>query len=168
VVRKFFPHDKNYILEDAQLSLRQSMLTYLVDYVKVEHLLQNNPLGIVDAMTAKIHQHASDKVELLEEFYLLLAGVFRYLYYQDNQLMFPFDGQEDSIRYQKEWTQWFQRWTRHFCQQENFRKAILELTVFYPEDYTPRMAGFRLFAFISKTFDLKFDRRKRIVNRDVA
>jgi hypothetical protein len=46
VQRKFFPRDKNYVLEDAQLSLENPLMTYLVDFVKVEHLLHNNPLGI--------------------------------------------------------------------------------------------------------------------------
>jgi hypothetical protein len=168
VIRKFFPHDKNYILEEAQLSLQQPLLSYLLDYVKVEHLLRNNSLGIMDNMFRKITEHSSGDVGQLEEFYLLLSGVFRYLYYQDNQLVFPFDGLEDFARYQKQWSDAFKKWTRRFCEQESFRKAILELTVFYPEDYTPQMSGLRLSAFISKTFDLKFDRQKRILKNHVA
>jgi hypothetical protein len=168
VIRKFFPHDKNYILEEAQLSLKQSLLSYLLDYVKVEHLLRNNPLGIMDKMSRQITGHSSEDVGQLEEFYLLLSGVFRYLYYQDNQLVFPFDGLEDFARYQKQWSDSFKKWTRQFCEQESFRKAILELTVFYPQDYTPQMSGLRLSAFISRNFDLKFDRQKRIVKNHVA
>lgn len=168
MIRKFFPHDKNYILEEAQLSLQQSLLFYLLDYVKVEHLLRNNPLGIMDTMALKITTHSSDKVEQLSEFYILMTGVFRYLYYQDNQLAFPFDGLDDFARYQKQWSDFFRKWSRHFCEQESFRRAILELTVFYPEDYTPQMSGLRLSIFISKTFDLKFDRHKRIVKNHVA
>lgn len=168
MVRKFFPHDKNYILEEAQLSLQKSLLSYLLDYVKVEHLLRNNPLGIMDNMSMQITTHSSDDADQLEEFYVLLSGVFRYLYYQDNQLVFPFDGMEDFARYQKQWSDSFKKWTRQFCKQESFRRAILELTVFYPEDYTPQMSGLRLSAFISKTFDLKFDRQRRIVKNHVA
>lgn len=144
------------------------MLTYLLDYVKVEHLLRNNPLGIMDNMSMQITTHSSDDVGQLDEFYLLLSGVFRYLYYQDNQLVFPFDGLEDFARYQKQWSDSFKQWTRKFCEQESFRRAILELTVFYPEDYTPQMTRLRLSVFIAKTFDLKFDRQKRIVKNFVA
>jgi hypothetical protein len=168
VVRKFFPHDKNYILEEAQLSLQKSLLSYLLDYVKVEHLLRINPLGIMDNLSLKIREHSSDDHTQVEEFYLQLAGVFRYLYYKDNQLVFPFDGTDDFSRYQKEWTECFTRWTKHFCEQETFRKAILELTVFYPLDYTPQMSGLRLSAFISKAFDLKIDRQKTISKKHVA
>jgi hypothetical protein len=168
VVRKFFAHDKNYVLEEAQLSLQTSLLSYLVDYVKVEHLLRNNPLGIMDSMTSKICEHSNNDVTQLKEFYVLLAGVFRYLYYRDNQLVFPFDGMEDFTRYQQQWSDSFKRWTRKFCEQDSFRKAILELTVFYPKDYTPQMSGLRLNAFISKSFDLKFDRQKQIIKHYVA
>ena len=168
MIRKFFPHDKNYILEEVQLSLQQSLLSYLLDYVKVEHLLRNNPLGIMDTMSRQITEHSSEDVRQLDEFYLLLAGVFRYLYYQDNQLVFPFDGLDDFARYQKQWSDSFRKWTRQFCEQDSFRRAILELTVFYPEDYTPQMSGLRLSAFISKTFDLRFDRQRRIVKNHVA
>lgn len=168
MIRKFFPHDKNYILEEVQLSLQKSLLSYLLDYVKVEHLLRNNPLGIMDRMALKITSHPSDDVGQLEEFYVLLSGVFRYLYYQDNQLAFPFDGLDDYARYRKQWSDSFKKWTKQFCEQDSFRRAILELTVFYPEDYTPQMSGLRLSAFVSKTFDLKFDRHRRIVKNHVA
>ena len=166
--RKFFPRDKNYILEEAQLSLQNPLLTYLLDYVKVEHLLRNNPLGIMDDTFIKIQQHATEDLFQLEEFYLNLAGVFRYLYYSDNQLQLSFDGQDDFTRYQRQWSDQFKQWTKNFCRDENFRKAILELTVFYPQDYTPQMSGLRLSAYISKTFDLKIDAQKGILKKGVA
>lgn len=168
MVRKFFPLDKNYILEEAQLSLQKSLLSYLLDYVKVEHLMRTNPLGLMDRMSHQITSHSSDDTGQLDEFYHLLAGVFRYLYYQDNQLVFPFDGQEDFARYQKQWSDCFKQWAKGFCEQESFRRAILELTVFYPDDYTPQMSGLRLSAFVSKTFNVKLDRQKQIVRHHVA
>lgn len=168
VLRKFFPRDKNYILEKAQLSVEITLMGYLIDYVKVEHLLHNNPLGIMDDTSLKIQQHPADDLTHLREFYISLAGVFRYLYYHDNQLAFPFDGRDDFERYQHEWSICFKNWTKEFCKHDNFRRAILELTVFYPEDYTPQMAGLRLSAFITKVFDLKIDAQKGIVKRGVA
>jgi hypothetical protein len=163
VLRKFFPRDKNYILEEAQLSLEKSLMTYLVDYVKVEHLLHNNPLGIMDDAFLKIQHHSTEDLSHLAEFYIILAGVFRYLYYGDNQLEFSFDGQDDFVKYQDQWENTFKSWTKDFCKHDNFRKAVLELTVFYPEDYTPQMAGLRLSAFITKLFDLKIDSQKGIM-----
>ena len=168
MLRKFFPRDKNYILEEAQLSLEQQLMSYLVDFVKVEHLLHNNPLGIMDDTFLKIQHHQVTDFSHLQEFYISLAGVFRYLYYRDNQLEFPFDGQDEFSKYQQHWNEIFKRWTKDFCKHDNFRKAVLELTVFYPDDYTPQMAGLRLSAFIIKFFDLKIDSQKGIVKKSVA
>src|SRR5688500_4343309 len=168
VLKKFFPRDKNFILEKAQLSLENSLMAYMVDFVKVEHLLNNNPLGIMDDTFLKIQNHTTENLSHLSEFYLTLAGVFRYLYYSDNQLQFAFDGQDDFLRYQQQWSTTFKAWTKDFCKHDTFRRAVLELTVFYPDDYTPQMAGLRLSAFITKCFDLKIDFQKGIIRKSVA
>lgn len=165
MLRKSFPRDKNYILEEAQLSLEQSLLQYLVDYVKVAYLMQFNPLGLDDDTSKKIEGHSALTYKHLHEFYLNLAGVYRFLYYSDNQLEFIFDGRNDFEKYQEEWNNLFRKWTKNFCQHENFIKAVLELTVFYPEDYTPQMAGLRMSAFITKFFEVKIDPQKGIISK---
>jgi len=168
VLRKFFPRDKNYILEEAQLSLETTLLNYLVDFVKVEYLMRCNPLGLADDTSQKIQAHHSTQFEHLREFYLNLAGVFRFKYYGDNQLEFLFDGQDDFKKYQEEWSVMFKRWIKEFCKHENFTRAVLELTVFYPDDYTPQMAGMRLSAFITRFFEVKIDPQKGIIKKSVA
>lgn len=168
MLRKFFPRDKNYILEQAQFSVQQTLLQYLVDYVKVDYLLRSNPLGIADDTTRKIQGHNETEYEHLHEFYVNLAGVFRFKFYADNQLEFIFDGADDMEKYQVEWSNIFKSWTKEFCRHESFNRAVLELTVFYPEDYTPQMAGLRLSAFIGKFFDLKIDPQKGIIKKSVA
>jgi hypothetical protein len=126
----------------------KTLLQYLVDFVKVDYLLRSNPLGIVDDTTKKIQEHSNTEYEHLHEFYVNLAGVFRFKFYADNQLEFIFDGADDMEKYQVEWANVFKSWTKEFCRHESFNRAVLELTVFYPEDYTPQMAGLRLSAFI--------------------
>jgi hypothetical protein len=84
VLRKFFPRDKNYILEEAQLSLQQELLQYLVDFVRVEYLLRSNPLGISDDTSKRIELHTSTEFSHLDEFYLNLAGVYRFTHYSDS------------------------------------------------------------------------------------
>ena len=168
MLRKFFPRDKNYVLEQAQLSLHDTLLQYMVDFVKVEYLLRSNPLGIADDTTKRIQEHNDTEFSHLEEFYVNLAGVFRFKFYADNQLEFIFDGRDDFRRYQEEWSKIFKSWTKEFCRHESFNRAVLELTVFYPEDYTPQMAGLRLSAFIAKFFDVKIDPQKGIVKKSVA
>jgi hypothetical protein len=165
VLRKFFPLDKNYILEKAQLSMKQSLLNYLIDFVKVEYLLSCNPLGITDETIQRIKQSQDCNPAPLEEFYITLMGVFRFTYYGDNQLQFIFDGQDDFKKYQKEWTEQFKKWTKEFCKHHNFLRAVLDLTVFHPGNDSLHMADNRMNAFISQFFDLKIHPQKGIIKK---
>ncbi len=168
MTRKFFPRDKNYILEQAQLSLEENLLQYLVDFVKVEYLLRYNPLGIDDDTARRIEGHTSGDLSHLREFYITLTGVYRFLYYSDNQLSFIFDGRDDFSKYREEWDEAFRKWVKEFCKHENFLRSVLELTVFYPEDYTPQMAGMRMSVFVTRFFELKVDPQKGLVKQKVA
>ena len=162
MLRKFFPLDKNYVLEKAQLSLENPLLQYLVDFVKVEYLLRSNPLGMMDDMAVRIQQHNNMDFTHLHEFYLNLMGVFRYKFYGDNQLQFIFEGKDAFHQYQEEWTGQFKAWTKSFCKHHNFLRAVLDLTVFYPVDSPVLMVDNRMNAFIGQHFDLKIDPRKGI------
>jgi hypothetical protein len=163
VVRKFFPRDKNYILEKAQLSLQQSLLHYLVDFVKVEYLLHQNPLGLMDKTAEKIHLHQSADFRHLNEFYINLMGVFRYTYYSDNQLTFIFEGKDDFQKYRDEWTVQFKGWVKEFCKHPNFLRAVLDLTVFYPIDSPVVMMDTRMNTFITHFFEVKINPQRGIV-----
>jgi hypothetical protein len=165
VLRKFFPLDKNYILEEAQLSLEQSLLQHLVDFVKIQYLLQNNPLGIEDELTEKIHAHGSNDFRHLHEFYLNLMGIFRFTHYSDNQLTFLFDCSDDFKKYQDEWIVQFKKWSKEFCRHHNFLRAVLDLTVFYPVDSPVLMVDNRMNAFIAQYFSIKIHPEKGIVKR---
>jgi hypothetical protein len=165
VLRKFFPLDKNYILEKAQLSLKQSLLQHLVDYVKVEYLLKSNPLGIADDAAVKIQEHTGNDFRHLEEFYMTAMGIFRYTYYHDNQLTFLFDGCDDLEKYKVEWTEQFKKWTKEFCKHPNFLRAVLDLTVFYPADSPMLMVDNRMQAFIAQYFAVKIHPQKGIVKK---
>jgi hypothetical protein len=163
VVRKFFPLDKNYILEQAQLSLEENLLEYLVDYVKVQYMLQHNPLGLVDEMIQRIQQHQSNDYSKLHDFYVTLSGIFRYKYYHDNQLSFIFSGEEPFDRYCREWQDEFRKWMKKFCQQKNFMMGVLELTVFYPQEDEARFIGERLTTFVAQEFAIRLHPQKGIV-----
>lgn len=162
MLRKFFPLDKNYVLEKAQLSLETQLLQYLVDYVKIEYLMRSNPLGMMDAMAIRIQEHQTEDFRHLHEFYLNLMGVFRYKFYGDNQLQFIFEGRDAFSQYQEEWTGQFKMWTKVFCKHHNFLRAVLDLTVFYPADSPVLMVDNRMNAFISQHFEIKIDPRKGI------
>lgn len=163
MVRKFFPLDKNYVLEQTQLSLQSSLLEYLVDYVKVQYLLQHNPLGLVDETIERIQKHQSEDFHKLHEFYINLAGIFRFTHYHDNQLTFIFSGEDPADRYEREWAAEFKKWVRSFCQHKNFIMGILELTVFYPKEDEAKFIGERLTTFVTQQFELKIHPQKGIV-----
>ncbi|MGC1241454.1 MAG: hypothetical protein WA874_07690 [Chryseosolibacter sp.] len=165
MLRKFFPLDKNYVLEEAQLSLETSLLHYLVDFVKVEYLLRCNPLGMMDAMATKIQQHDNTDFRHLHQFYVNLTGVFRYKYYGDNQLEFIFEGKDAFNKYQEEWSRQFKAWTKAFCKHHNFLRAVLDLTVFYPSDSPVLMVDNRMDAFITQYFEVRIHPQKGIVKR---
>jgi hypothetical protein len=165
VLRKFFPLDKNYVLEEAQLSLERPLLQYLVEFVKVEYLLRSNPLGMMDEMALKIQEHQSGDFCHLHEFYINLMGVFRYTFYGDNQLEFIFEGKDAFRLYQEEWTGQFKAWIKQFCKHHNFLRAVLDLTVFYPADSPVLMVDNRMNAFITQYFEVKIHPMKGIVKK---
>lgn len=148
--------------------MEKSLLHYLVDHVKVEYLLKCNPLGLDDDTSRKVLAHEVSDVDQLREFYSVLSGVYRFLYYGDNQLTFIFDGRDDESKYEEDWSNTFRKWVKEFCRHDNFIRSVLELTVFYPEDYTPQMAGLRMSAFITRTFEVKLDPQKGLVRVKVA
>lgn len=165
MLRKFFPLDKNYILEEAQLSLEKPLLSYLLDFVKVEYLLRTNPLGLADEMSEKIRLHQGNEFRHVREFYVNLMGVFRYTRYHDNQLEFLFDGTDDFEKYQHEWSVQFRRWCKEFCQDRNFLRAFLDLTVFYPENSPLLMVDNRMNAFLSQHFAIRIHPQKGIIRK---
>lgn len=168
MLRKFFPLDKNYILEEAQLSLESSLLEYLVDYVKVQYMLQYNSLGLIDETVLRIEQHQTKDFSKLSELYVNLMGIFRFRYYHDNQLEFGFDGQDPFEKYCEEWIAEFKKWTRELSQQKNFIWGVLELTVFYPKEAEARFIGNRINVFVSQFFELKIHPQKGILKRSAA
>jgi hypothetical protein len=87
VLRKFFPLDKNYVLEEAQLSLENSLLEYLVDYVKIQYMLQYNSLGLVDETVQRIEQHESKDYSKLHDLYINLMGIFRFRHYHESLVL---------------------------------------------------------------------------------
>ena len=168
MLRKFFPRDKNYILEQAQLSLRQSLLQYLVDFVKVEYLMKHNPLGLVDEAAQKIQDHENSDFRHLDEFYLNLMGIFRFTYYSDNQLEFNFETRDDFQKYQDEWGKQYKAWVKEFCKHQNFLRAVLDLTVFYPADSPVLMMDSRMNTFITHFFEVRIHPEKGIMKKGVA
>ena len=165
--RKLFPFDKNHILKEAQLACKAALLNELVENSKQSYLNLCNPLGLEDDPIRKIKASKHFEMHLLEDLYEHLAGIYRYKY-GSNQLEFMFNGKTHYEKYQEDWTMAFHEWTTGFCQEVNFLKAILEVTVFYPKNRKALLAGNRLKAFISQQFYLKIYKYKGIVHINAA
>lgn len=167
VIRKFFPLDKNYLLEQAQLSLQDELLTALVEQVKYEYQIRQNPLGLEDSFWLKVKNFKPSNLKPLEAIYLNLAGIYRYKFGQ-NQLEFSWDGRDHTDKYREEWTETFLRWTKEYCRQELFLNAVLDLTVFLPENRKAQLAENRMNHFVLQQFGVRLHKSKGIVDMKVA
>ena len=167
VIRKFFPLDKNYLLEEAQLSLQDTLLTALVKKVKAAHQRVHNPLGLNDTFSCHIRDYEVKSYKPLYTFYQNLAAVYR-LKYGDNQLQFLWDGRDHQDVYRTQWVQAFEQWTDEFCKSALFIQAVLDLSVFLPVNRHAELAENRMNHFILKHFDVKFHKSRGLVAMKVA
>ena len=164
VVRKFFPHDKNYLLEEAQLRIKDCLLTKLIDKAVATYQQMHNPLGLNDAFSEKIASYFPKNLSPLYPFYENLAGIYRFKF-GEIQLGFLWDGKDHSEKYQEDWEQTFEAWIDILCKESQFAQAVLDLTVFLPENQLVHMAGNRLHAVMMGVFDLKMHRKKGLTVR---
>jgi hypothetical protein len=143
VIRKFFPLDKNYLLEEAQLALQDYLLCTLVEKAKNDYELNHNPLGLMDSFSAEIKAYRPRNLKPLHGFYQTLAGIYRYKY-GNNQLEFIWDGTSHFEKYQVVWSEAFDQWTEGFKKHQQFIQAVLDLTVFLPENRHAHLAENRM------------------------
>lgn len=156
---KLFPHDKNYILREAQNSLEDMLLYWMVEFVKERYQTLYNPLGLIDDTILKIRKTKKYSLEQLEDFYAELAAIYRYKN-ADNQLELLFDGSSHEDRFRKDWEAAFKRWSNEFGQHPNFLRAVLEAAIFFPKDRKALLAGNRMKAFTSQYFEMKVYKNK--------
>ena len=170
MVRKFFALDKNYLLEEAQLSLQDPLLFSLVKKAKEQYEFQHNPLRLMDSFSLKIKNHEVKNLKPLVAFYQSLAAIYRYKF-GDNQLEFLWDGKSHFEKYQSDWTATFEQWTDEFLHREQFIQAVLDLTVFLPENRQAQMSGNRMNFVMMQFFsqkdgfpELKINKKKGIAS----
>ncbi len=167
MVRKFFPLDKNYLLEASQLRLQESLLLELTEKAKTIYQWCHNPLGLNDAFSEKIASFSPQNLQPLYSFYQNLAGIYRYKY-GENQLAFLWDGKDHQEKYQEDWSSAFQEWTDRLCTRPQFVQAVLDLTVFLPENLSAQLAENRMNAVMLDFFEVKIHKSKGIVKMKVA
>ena len=154
MTRKYFRFDKNYLLHQAQDQTKDRLLQKLVESVKRNYLLHQNPLGLLDDAVEKILGFEINDTSHFEEFYADLAAIYRYKY-GEVQLEFLWDGTTHNDKYRKEWEGKFCQWVNEFCSNEPFVKAVFELTIFKTPMARPELAQARLKSFLFNQFNLK-------------
>jgi hypothetical protein len=167
LVRKFFPYDKNYLLEEAQLLAQDKLLHSLLERVKDRYFELYNPLGIEDSLSIQIDRFRLRNRKPLQDFYQNLAGIYRYKF-GENQLEFLWDGCDHLEKYQHEWSAFFEKWAGRFCEKELFVRAILDVTVFVSENRNAQLAESRMNHFMLQHFDVRIHKQKGIVAMKVA
>ena len=167
LVRKFFPQDKNYLLEEAQLRVQDRLLTILIDKAVTAYQRMNNPLGLNDAFSEKIVQYLPKSLNSLYPFYEKLAAIYRFKF-GENQLEFLWDGRDHTEQYEQDWAKTFDGWTSLLCLETQFAQAVLDLTVFLPENTMVPLAENRMNAVMLERFEVRIHKRKGIVQMRVA
>ena len=162
MIKKFFPLDKNYLLEEAQHRLENELLVSLTNQVITMYETKINPLGLVDSFTKKIRNYKPQSLKALHIFYERACAIYRYKF-GANQLEFLWDGSDHIEHYQKLWKQTFLEWIEKFCRQDLFIQAVLDLTVFHPDDDEAQMTANRMNHFLLKYFDAKIDKAKGLM-----
>ncbi|MGJ3235025.1 hypothetical protein [Marivirga sp.] len=165
--RRFFPFDKNYLLENAQMEQKDFLMNQMVEIVKEIYLLRYNPLGLKDSSINKILSTKNFNLEELSVFYDELAGYYRYRY-SSNQLELLFDGRDHQEKYKEDWSLAYKNWIIEFSKSKYFLKAVLETAIFYPDNKQSQLAYSRLKNYISDHFGIKIYKYKGIVPMKIA
>jgi hypothetical protein len=161
MMTRFFKHDKNYILQEAQVSLKEDLLLETIDWVKEQFSLHENPMGLEDDLFISLKNSRVFNVVFLEDFYETLAGIYRLLH-GDNQLEFIWDGRTHLEHYQQEWSAKYKEWIVQFCYIRGFRRAVVKACILEPmANYT--MLKPYLFKVIQTEFPVKITRKKELV-----
>jgi hypothetical protein len=167
VVRKFFPLDKNYLLEEAQLQSQNSLLISLVEKVKEEYFHRYNPLRLHDTVSDSVEKFQLENVLPLNTFYQNLAAIYRFRF-GEVQLTFLWDGDDHIKKYGADWKLFFEQSISNFCRHELFIKAVLDLTVFLPENNQAQLAENKMNHFILQHFEVKIHKTRGLVGMKVA
>jgi hypothetical protein len=163
--KKWFLMDKNYMLKEAQLVLKEQLVYWTVNYASEFYQLQHNPLGLIDNTIDQIQQAEFSDFYLLETFYSKLASVYRYKH-GETQLEFLFDGASHYEKYKIDWLANYKQWVRDLFSERLTLRAILEITVFdQHSEHQLELINQRLQTYIEHYFEVRLYTYKGIVDR---
>ena len=155
--QKFFKGDKNYLLEEAQLSCKEELIAQLFAQVREYYFLVFNPLRLEDTTTTQVLQAQFCRQEWQDLIYQQLSAVYRFKN-SDNQLSLAFDGRNHVEIYKEEWEAFYRSWAQSMCSQAGLLRVLLKLFVFDGEQHGQEMAVTRLRQAINQHFQVRFHR----------
>ncbi len=165
---KLFHLDKNYLLKEAQTSLRKTLLTEFVNRALQQYHILHNPLGLVDTTVAALNQYQLKKdYPAFHNFYQKIAAIYRFKF-GDNQLPILWDGRSHVEYYQDEWSAFFEVETNAMFLQPAFLKMILEIAVFGRKGQNQELMIYRLSGFIREHFNMQVYKKKGVVELKIA
>lgn len=166
--RKWFLMDKNYILKEAQLVLKEQLIFWTVQYTKDFYQQNHNPLGLLDDTARLVRDASFSNFELLEPFYNKIASVYRYKH-GETQLELLFDGESHYEKYKKEWLMTYKKWLHQLFSKWLTLRALLELTVYQRHGkHELELVNLRLQNYIEDHFDVRLYVYKGIVDTRAA
>ena len=128
-MKKLFFTDKNNILRETQLLVRDELLKEMLFDIRSFYIEYHNPLGVMDDFMVKIQKTENIKPRALYDFYEQLAAIYRYKN-DDGQLALLFDTKSHEEKYTKEWKSNFLETVKAFYCSKNFLDTVLKLSFF--------------------------------------
>jgi len=166
--KKWFMMDKNYILKEAQLVLKEQLVFWTTQYAKEYYNQYRNPLGLLDDTATKIQDAEFDDYHLLEPFYEKLSSVYRYKH-GETQLELLFDGDTHYEKYKKEWLDSYKAWVHQLFTEWLTLRAILEITVYHRhKEHELELINLRLQNYVEEHFDVRLYVYKGITDMHAA
>lgn len=166
--RKWFMMDKNYILKEAQLVLKEQLVFWTVQYAREFYQQYHNPLGLLDDTAEMVNNTPFLEYELLEPFYARMASVYRYKH-GETQLELLFDGESHYEKYKKEWVETYKKWVHELFQKWLTLRAILEITVYHRHGvHELELINLRLQNYIEDYFKVRLYVYRGIVDTEAA
>lgn len=116
------------MLRAAQGFVEPQLLNYWVEKALNCYNQNENPMGLVDDFILELQAVTEFDTEFLVELYTLLAAIYRFKK-GDNQLEFIWDGRSHYEVYAENWRLAFEEWMNVFCNQPEFYRAIIKISV---------------------------------------
>ena len=166
--KKWFLMDKNYILKESQLVLKEQLVYWTVNYAKEFYEEKYNPLGLVDDTITQIQNAHFVDYHYLETFYSKLASIYRFKH-GENQLEMLFDGATHYEKYKTDWFDTYKEWVNDLFSEWLTLRAILEVTVFMEHDgHQLELINLRLQSYIEHHFDVRLYVHRGIMDKHEA